>query len=62
MRARDEELRNHDKMTKNYYSEYQNLQKRIEKIGDPLYISELKRKSIDLENRLRTLEKESKTL
>lgn len=58
MRTRDEELKNHDKMTKNLYNEYELLQKRIEKVGDPFYLSELKRKNVELESRLKTLNKE----
>jgi hypothetical protein len=49
-------------MTRNLYAEYEKLQKRIEQVGDPQYASELRRKSIDLEMRIKTLIKEQKTL
>lgn len=58
MKARDEELRNHDKMTKNFYFEYEQLQRRVDKVSDPLYLSELRRKNAELENRLKTLNRE----
>ena len=49
-------------MTKNLYFEYERLQKRMEKVSDPLYANELKRKSIELESRIKTLTKEQKNL
>ena len=58
IRTRDEELKNHDKMTKNLYNEYEILQKRLDKVGDPMYLGELKRKNAELESRLKTLNKE----
>ncbi len=49
-------------MTKNFFNEYESLQKRLDKISDPMYLSELRRKNADLENRLKTLNKEQKSL
>lgn len=62
MRTRDEELKNHDKITRNLYAEYEQLQKRVEKGSDPLYLSELKRRNHELESRLKLLEREQKLL
>ena len=45
-------------MTKNLYNDYELLQKRLEKVGDPMYLGELKRKNAELESRLKTLNKE----
>ena len=49
MKTRDEEIKNQDKMTKNLFFEYERLQKRLEKMADPLYPNELKRKVLELE-------------
>ncbi len=61
-RARDEELKNQDKMTKNLYIEYEKLQKRMEQVGDPLYVQELRRKNDELDNRIKVLTREQKAL
>jgi hypothetical protein len=45
-------------MTRNLFSEYEFLQRRIDKISDPMYLMELRRKNLELENRLKTLSKE----
>lgn len=45
LKTRDEELKNHDKLTKNLYHDYESLQKRLDKVSDPLYVSELRRKA-----------------
>jgi hypothetical protein len=58
MRARDEELKNSDKMTKNLFYEYERLQKRLEKISDHVYPSELKRKTVELDSLIKTLTRE----
>ena len=34
----------------------------MERVGDPMYLGELKRKNADLESRLKTLNKEQKNL
>ena len=62
MKTRDEELRNHDKMTRNFYFEYEQMQKRVDKVNDPLYLTELRRKKADLDSRIKTLNKEQKNL
>ena len=62
MRARDEELKNSDKMARNLFFEYEKLQKRLEKLSNPLYSNELKRKNIDLDTRIRALTREQKAL
>ena len=49
-------------MTKNLFYEYERLQKRMDKISDPMYASELKRKSVELESRIKTLTREQKAL
>ena len=49
-------------MTKNLFFEYERLQKRLEKMADPLYPNELKRKVLELDQRVKTLQKEQKTL
>lgn len=61
-RAREEELKNQDKMTKNLFFEYERLQKRLELVSDAQYGQELKRKNQELENRLKTLSREQKAL
>lgn len=61
-KTREEELKNQDKMTKNLFFEYERLQKRMERLSDPIYPAELKRKNAELENRLKTLGKEQKNL
>ena len=58
MRTRDEELKNHDKMTKNLFFEYEKLQKRLEKVSDPSYQSNLRRRSNELDQRIKTLNKD----
>lgn len=45
MRSRDEQLKNNDKMTKNLFYEFERLQKRYERISDPIYPGELRRKA-----------------
>ena len=49
-------------MTKNLFAEHEFLLKRLEKVSDPMYLQELKRKNLDLENRMKTLAKEQKNL
>lgn len=49
-------------MTRNLFSEYEFLQKRIDKISDPMYLMELRRKNAELENRIKTVNKEQKNL
>lgn len=62
MKARDEEIKNHEKMTKNLFYEYEKLQYRLEQVSDPLFLSELKRKNVELDGRLKTLGREQKNL
>lgn len=61
-KVRDEELKNQDKMTKNLFFEYERLQRRLEQLSDPLYPSELKRKTVELDARIRALIREQKAL
>jgi hypothetical protein len=49
-------------MTKNLFAEYEFLQKRVDKISDPMYLVELRRKNMDLESRIKTLSREQKAL
>ena len=44
------------------YQEYERLQKKLEKVNDPQYAGELRRKQIDLDTRIKTLTKEFKLL
>ena len=55
-------MKNSDKMTKNLFHEYEVLQKRLEKMSDPLYANELRRKSSELESRIRVLQRDQKNL
>ena len=62
MQVREKELINSDKMTKNLFYEYEVLQKRYERMSDPLYINELRRKSVELDSRIRALNRDQKNL
>ena len=62
MKARNEELKNQDKMTRNFYAEFELLQRRLDKVSDPSHYTELRRKNAELENRLKTLTREQKVL
>ena len=55
-------MKNSDKMTKNLFHEYEVLQKRLEKMSDPLYANELRRKSSELDSRIRVLQRDQKNL
>ena len=59
-RMREEELKNHEKIHKNLYSEQERLQKRLDVISDPKYPAELRRKQQELEARAKTLAKEQR--
>ena len=61
-RMKEEELKNHEKIHKNLYSEQDKLQRRLDIVSDPKYPAELKRRHQELEQRLKTLNKEQKTL
>lgn len=49
-------------MTKNLFHEYEVLQKRYERMSDPMYINELRRKVSEMNNRIKVLEKDQKNL
>jgi hypothetical protein len=55
---KEEELKNHEKLHKNLYIEYDKLQRRLDIISDPKYPAELKRRQYELDARLKTLTKE----
>ncbi len=55
-------MRNNDKMHKNLYIEQEKLQKRLDMVSDPKYPAELRRKQMELDARLKTLQKEYKQL
>ncbi len=61
-RMKEEELKNHEKLHKNLYSEQDKLQRRLDIISDPKYPAELKRRHQELDQRLKTLNKEQKLL
>ena len=61
-RAREEEMKNSDKMARNLYHEYEKYQKRFEKVSDPMYANDLRRKVSDLDSIIKTVTKEQRTL
>lgn len=48
-RMKEEELKNHEKLHKNLYSEQDKLQRRLEIVSDPKYPAELKRRHQELD-------------
>jgi hypothetical protein len=60
LKQRDEETKNHDKLTKVLSVEQDKLQKRLDKLSDPKYPAELKRKQAELDQRLKTLAREQR--
>jgi hypothetical protein len=60
VRQKEEEAKNQDKLTKVLSQEQERLQKRLEKLSDPKYPAELKRKQAELDSRLKTLTKEQR--
>ena len=59
---KNKELENQDQMTRNLYQEMERLQRQAEHIGDPLYMSQLKRQQMELDAQVRTMTKDIKTL
>ena len=57
-RMKEEELKNHEKLHKNLYSEQDKLSRRLDIVSDPKYPAELKRRHQELDQRLKTLNKE----
>eukprot|EP00347_Sterkiella_histriomuscorum_P020495 403337582 len=62
LKQKDEEIKNEEKMMKNFFAEYEQLQRNYQKISDPQYQIGLKRKNQELDIRMKTVEKEKRVL
>ncbi|CDW81194.1 c2 domain containing protein [Stylonychia lemnae] len=62
LNKKDEEIKNQDKMMKNFFSEYERLQRQYQRYSDPNYIARLKQQNVDIDYSIKNLEKEKRTL